>query len=197
MAKPQSEAKREAILQHGTRLFAERGFAGTSVAAIAKRAQLPVGSIYTYFANKEELLRAIIDEGWSDLWKRLCSEVERQDSPEAKIRVLIDHFLPEVVAESDFVSILVTEAADKTDLRSKIDEIVTLLESVLAPLRSRNPALQELSRKELEGALLVYFLGTLNAVKLSSRGSLGISLEHILSFLRLTVMGTVTLEPQR
>ena len=197
MAKPQSEAKREAILHHGTRLIAEHGFAGASVAAIAERAELPVGSIYTYFANKEELLRAIIDEGWRDLWHRLREAVGQQTSPEAKLQLLIDHFLPEMVSESDFVSILVTEAVDKTDLRSKIDEIVTLLESILAPLRQRNPALQDLSRKQLEGALLVYFLGTLSAVKLSSKGSLGVSLEHILSYLRLTVMGTLTLETQR
>jgi AcrR family transcriptional regulator len=197
MAKPQSEAKREAILHHGTRLFAEHGFAGTSVAAIAERAELPVGSIYTYFGNKEELLRAIIEEGWRDLWHRLREAVEQKSSPEAKLELLIDHFLPEMVAESDFVSILVTEAVDKTDLRSKIDEIVTLLESILAPLRQRNPALKDLTRKQLEGALLVYFLGTLSAVKLSSKGSLGISLEHILSYLRLTVMGTLTLETQR
>jgi AcrR family transcriptional regulator len=194
MAKPQSEAKRDAILHHATRLFAERGYAGTSVAAIARRARLPVGSIYTYFANKEELLRAIIDEGWNELWHRLQRSVEEQESPEAKLQVLIDRFLPEMVADSDLVTILITEAVGKTDLRGKIDAIVGLLESILAPLRAQNPAITGLDRKELEGALLVYFLGTLNAVKLSHAGSLGVSLDHILSFLRLTVTGTLALQ---
>ncbi len=49
--------------------MAERGFAGTSIAAVSEKSGLPSGSIYWHFENKEALLGAVIEEGarqWFD-----------------------------------------------------------------------------------------------------------------------------------
>jgi AcrR family transcriptional regulator len=53
---------REAILRAALELFAERGFAGTTVAEVAERAGVSKGLIYAYVESKEELLRAILEE---------------------------------------------------------------------------------------------------------------------------------------
>jgi AcrR family transcriptional regulator len=53
---------RAAILRAALELFAERGFAGTTVADVAERAGVSKGLIYAYVASKEELLRAILEE---------------------------------------------------------------------------------------------------------------------------------------
>jgi AcrR family transcriptional regulator len=42
-------------------VFAERGFAGATIDAIAQRAGMASGSIYRYYINKEELLKAVLD----------------------------------------------------------------------------------------------------------------------------------------
>ncbi|MBL8968279.1 MAG: helix-turn-helix transcriptional regulator, partial [Spirochaetaceae bacterium] len=65
MAREKDEAKRRAILAAAKRLFAERGFHGTSVADLARGTGLPVGSIYTYFENKEALMASVLEEGWN------------------------------------------------------------------------------------------------------------------------------------
>ena len=60
---------RRKIVDAAAALMAERGFAGTSIAAVSKRSGLPSGSIYWHFESKEALLGAVVEEGarrWFD-----------------------------------------------------------------------------------------------------------------------------------
>jgi len=58
MARPRSEDKRQAILQAATRLFAEEGL-NAPTARIAKTAGVAEGTLFTYFASKDELLNQL------------------------------------------------------------------------------------------------------------------------------------------
>jgi AcrR family transcriptional regulator len=51
--------KREAVLSSALELFAERGFHGTAVPAIAKRANVGMGTVYRYFESKEQLVNVL------------------------------------------------------------------------------------------------------------------------------------------
>src|SRR5512132_2991731 len=60
---------RRKIVEAAAALMAERGFAGTSIAAVSQRSGLPSGSIYWHFDSKEALLGAVVEEGarrWFD-----------------------------------------------------------------------------------------------------------------------------------
>ncbi len=50
------DAQRETIVSAATRQLAERGYAGCSVAAVAERAGVAVGSVYRHFPTKAELI---------------------------------------------------------------------------------------------------------------------------------------------
>lgn len=54
---------RRRIVDAAAALMAERGFAGTSIAAVSERSGLPSGSIYWHFESKEALLAAVVEEG--------------------------------------------------------------------------------------------------------------------------------------
>ena len=43
--------------------FVERGYAGTRLEDVAARAGVSKGTLYLYFANKEELFKAVVREG--------------------------------------------------------------------------------------------------------------------------------------
>ena len=58
MARPRSEDKRQAILLAATRLFAEEGL-NAPTARIAKTAGVAEGTLFTYFASKDELLNQL------------------------------------------------------------------------------------------------------------------------------------------
>ena len=55
-------SKREVIMETAERLFAERGYDGTSTARIAHEAGVPSGLVFYHFATKLDLLLAIVHE---------------------------------------------------------------------------------------------------------------------------------------
>lgn len=57
------DSTRERIVNEALRLFAEQGYAGTSVASIEKAAGLSPhsGALYTHFGSKEQVLAAAVD----------------------------------------------------------------------------------------------------------------------------------------
>lgn len=61
-AKPRRlpEQKRVAILEAATQLFAQRGYAKTSVSEIAAAAEISKGLVYVHFPSKEALLEAVM-----------------------------------------------------------------------------------------------------------------------------------------
>src|ERR1700738_747734 len=58
MARPRSDDRRNAILAATVESVAEQGL-GAPTAAIAKRAGVPHGSVFTYFETKTELLNVL------------------------------------------------------------------------------------------------------------------------------------------
>jgi AcrR family transcriptional regulator len=55
------EARRGAILDAALRVWARRGFDGTSVAEVAREAGLTKGTLYLYFPSKQALLGATLE----------------------------------------------------------------------------------------------------------------------------------------
>ncbi|GAB10181.1 putative transcriptional regulator [Gordonia araii NBRC 100433] len=65
------EASRSRILDAATEIAGERGYDGTSIALVSKRCGLPASSIYWHFANKDDLIAAVIDRSfgrWLGAW---------------------------------------------------------------------------------------------------------------------------------
>ncbi len=68
--------KREAILDAALVLFAELGYHGTPVPAVAERAKVGAGTLYRYFANKEALVNALFQK-----WKLRLAQELMEDFP--------------------------------------------------------------------------------------------------------------------
>ncbi|MDR0559799.1 MAG: TetR/AcrR family transcriptional regulator [Prevotellaceae bacterium] len=75
--KEQNEAiraeKRQLIMNVAMQLFAEEGFAQTSIEKIARKADIARGLMYSYFKSKEDLLQ--------NIWDGLMSEFENMIDP--------------------------------------------------------------------------------------------------------------------
>lgn len=80
---------REAVLAAATRLFGERGYAGTTVRDIARAVGILPGSLYAHIDSKEALLLEII-EGGVDRFNAAVDETEARGlPPEAALREVI------------------------------------------------------------------------------------------------------------
>ena len=60
MLKPLTKEQTDSILRTAAEAFANRGFAGTAISSIAKKAGVSVGVIYKYYAGKEDLFNACV-----------------------------------------------------------------------------------------------------------------------------------------
>ena len=63
MARMKDETKRQSILESSKMLFSQKGFFNTSISNIVRETGFPVGTIYTYFKSKDEIVRSIVEEG--------------------------------------------------------------------------------------------------------------------------------------
>jgi AcrR family transcriptional regulator len=85
MARPKSDDKRNAILAAATEVVAEQGLAAPT-AKIAKIAGVAEGSLFTYFATKDELLNQLYLELKSDLREAMFSALPQVGAPRDKLR---------------------------------------------------------------------------------------------------------------
>ena len=75
-------ATREEILRAARRLFAERGYAATSVVEIARAAGVSVPTIYASVGTKAEVVMALVDLAGKEAGaSRALAEVDRQTEP--------------------------------------------------------------------------------------------------------------------
>ena len=72
---------REEILEAALGLFAENGFHNVTMQQIAQAAEFSVGTLYSFFANKENLYQALIREKADELHDEILS-VLSQDADE-------------------------------------------------------------------------------------------------------------------
>lgn len=66
-----SEEKRKKILDVAVKEFASKGFSSANINEISKNAGISIGSMYTYFASKEDLFLTVMNYGYSLLEEAL------------------------------------------------------------------------------------------------------------------------------
>jgi AcrR family transcriptional regulator len=77
VARSEAQAQRRAaILSAALELFAERGFYGTAVPVIAKRAGVGAGTLYRHFESKEAIVNALYQQQKRALGERIVSRVD-------------------------------------------------------------------------------------------------------------------------
>lgn len=107
--KPLNET-RERILDEAEMLFANSGFAGTSVRDIATGAGLTPASLYNHFSNKDALYRAVLSRGVQPLIERLGELSEGRDLSETAPHI-IEGVMEHLAAHSHIPRLIALEAA--------------------------------------------------------------------------------------
>lgn len=84
-----AQEKRQIILETASRLFSRYGFNKTSLDEIAATAQIAKGTVYYYFASKEELFMAAVEKKAEDYFLALKSQIEEKETFEAKLHAFL------------------------------------------------------------------------------------------------------------
>ncbi|WP_228122836.1 TetR/AcrR family transcriptional regulator [Saccharothrix syringae] len=76
-----SESTRQALVDSAVELFTKRGYAGTSLDEVAKRARLTKGALYHHFSGKQALFEAAFDSVENDFVLKLTEIVSAPGDP--------------------------------------------------------------------------------------------------------------------
>lgn len=91
-------AKRGAIMTAAEQLFASRGFAKTTMAQIAKEAEVAVGSLYRAFSDKLALLTALHDAMEQQFIDAILRSWDIEQPAEARFRRMIEAIMEQTTA---------------------------------------------------------------------------------------------------
>ncbi|WP_027927285.1 TetR/AcrR family transcriptional regulator [Amycolatopsis benzoatilytica] len=76
-----SESTRSALVDSAVELFTKRGYAGTSLDEVAKRARVTKGALYHHFSGKQALFEAAFEQVESLVYDRLHTIMTGQGAP--------------------------------------------------------------------------------------------------------------------
>ena len=76
-----AEATRQALIDAGRALFADRGFAATSTEEIVRNARVTRGALYHHFNGKAELFRAVVEELEQELVQQIMEAALSSPDP--------------------------------------------------------------------------------------------------------------------
>ena len=133
----QAEATRQLLVSVARQLFAERGYAATSVEEIIQRAGVARGALYHHFPGKDALFRAVYDAVQGEIASRVVAAALTEQEPWTAVRTGLSAFL-DACLEPEFRRIVVLDsvpvlAQDVWDGGIEHNEL-PMLRTVLAPL---------------------------------------------------------------
>jgi AcrR family transcriptional regulator len=85
----QASQKRRRLTAAAARVLHEQGVERTTLADIAREADVPVGNVYYYFKTKDELVRAALSEHSAHL-DELTERLEQLDDPRDRLKALVE-----------------------------------------------------------------------------------------------------------
>ena len=118
--KEQGQQTRQMIIDVTTRLFATRGYAGTSLDLIAKEANTSKSSIFWHFENKEDLLFTVVDKAMSDWEVEAGSKILAQPDPSAQLERLIELYRELAMRRPDTLRLLLGLLLETADVNENV-----------------------------------------------------------------------------
>src|SRR5262245_24516709 len=76
-----SEATRAAITKAARRLFAKKGYAGTSLNEIVSAASVTTGAVYHHYGDKKGLFRAVVEDLEETMMTRILAQAAAEPDP--------------------------------------------------------------------------------------------------------------------
>jgi AcrR family transcriptional regulator len=128
------ETVSNAILDAAEAVAAEKGLEGTSIAAIAERAGVAVGTLYNYFPDRDALLVALVKTRREAMHARLEAVTVAGDTVEEKLRGYLEGVLGAMEEFRRFVRLAVNDDGTFTRLRGKKPPVLDLIADAIATI---------------------------------------------------------------
>lgn len=114
---------RSRILQAAQRLFAHKGYNGTTTRDLAQAAGVAEGTLFRHFDNKKAILVEVATQGWVEILTDLLTELSEMGSYKAVAQVMRRRML-NLSHNADLMRVCFMEAQFHPELRDRIQSEV-------------------------------------------------------------------------
>jgi AcrR family transcriptional regulator len=116
------EERRASMVVAARRLFAAQGYEATSMQQVAHKAGTSIGNCYFYFRNKEDVLRAVIEEVNGEIGCEIDAAIARVPIGPARLAAAIDAGVRALLSRSAVMRLVLAEATNPA-LRDTVSSI--------------------------------------------------------------------------
>lgn len=154
-----SQEKRQRIVSTAVREFAALGFASANVNRIAREAGISVGSLYQYFATKDDLFMYIVELGASAIAGHVSRIIQADIRLSSKLERLLRLAQDYSREDPDLIRLYNVFSSEKDEQRARI--IADKLESITA--RAYRDMIQEAQKRgeiraDIDPGILAFLL---------------------------------------
>jgi AcrR family transcriptional regulator len=110
MASSAEHGTRERIVEVAEAFLGARGYHGTRLHLIAEQVGIQKASLFHYFASKEDLYRAVLDEGFGETEQTIRQVLATEAGPVEKLRALVESYVDMVAAHPARTRILLRQS---------------------------------------------------------------------------------------
>ena len=142
-----AQARREAILDAATAVFAERGYNGASVDDVAGAAGVSKALIYEHFPSKKDLHASLVERETTELFARLEANAGSGTQGAERMRGGVEAFLGFVSERRTAWRMLFRDAAD-AEVAETLNRVETLAVGLIVALTADEPG--DLSEEDRE-----------------------------------------------
>lgn len=99
----------QSLLEATRKVIAEGGFDAVTMERVSAEAGLTKGAVYLYFANKEQLILAAVEEISSEMVERIAAEVDLEAPPWERLSQILRAQLKIMEEQKDLIRILLLD----------------------------------------------------------------------------------------
>jgi len=164
------------ILLSAKQLFAQHGFENTSTVAIAREAGTSESQLMKHFGNKQGLLVAIMDRGWTSISERV--HAVHHTSPADRLLHVLEAVAIELDRDPQMKTLMTLEARrvrkDGTDvlLSRGSRQFRSLLDGILQEMRNEGQIRTDLNLDAVRAAVIGMTEGLLRDLVVANRSEL-------------------------
>jgi TetR/AcrR family transcriptional regulator len=129
------EGTKTAILAAATREFADKGFGGARIDAIAAQAKINKRMLYHYFGGKEDLYLAVLEETYGGIRRAEAKLDLAHREPEDGMRELVRFTFHYFLDHPEFLSLLGTENLMKAKFLKRSERVLAINSPLIDELR--------------------------------------------------------------
>jgi len=165
--KPSKKIKRshnreQPLLDAAAKLFALKGYKGTTMRDIGSEVGMLPGSVYYHFKSKQEILLAVYKLAVYSLKTRVEEVIAEQEDPWRKLEVATQSHLEAIINKNDYAQVMTEIKPHKApEIRSELTAMRNSYEAIFVNLINELPLKRDINNKLFR----LMLLGALNSVK--------------------------------